>query len=113
MRIMWRLALLLLLIVACDGKTGPVGPAGPAGEKGAGEVTILTGTLAYAKVASDYWTVTITGGNLNDAAITVHVRPGSTYAWEEPTWSFDSSHVFIFDDDNAGPGYQYRIAVVI
>jgi hypothetical protein len=111
------LILAFLLSLACEGKTGPIGPEGPAGR--AGEVSVFTGTFAAGDLISgglfstSYWQLSYSGGgNLNDAAITVHTRAGSSYAWGEPSWTFDSSRVFIFDDEHADPGWQWRVAIV-
>lgn len=106
MRILWSLALLLLLIVACEGKTGP---AGSAGESNGSKVTILTGVLNYQEVG--YWVITITGGNLADVAISVHVRRGSNDPWFEPEWIFIDNYISILDDDRVAPGYEYRITI--
>lgn len=97
---------LLFAAAGCDGKTGPTGPAGESIE-----VTVITGIIP-ATGTDQYgrWAFTMSR-SLDNAIVTVQVRPGSSYVWETPNWTQYGATVYIYDDSMTDPGFQYRIAI--
>lgn len=107
---------MLLFLVAVFAVGCFEGPTGPPGEDGKNVgVGIYTGTLTPGDLKGElisgyYWQLEVSGFTLSTALVTVHVRKGSSYAWETPRWSFGDGVIYIFKD-NLESGYEYRIAV--
>jgi len=98
---------------------GPAGKDGRNGSNGSnGQSTILTswsGILYPAdEVASpgnlSYWDID-NSAIRDDRLITVYVRKGAGFMWDEPTWLLANGYVRISDDDKTDPSWEYKIIV--
>lgn len=111
--VVFSIVLLTLLSGCFEGVTGPKGPKG---EDGSLTIEEHIGVLYAADRIEDvstlfHWNIFVF---IPDRAIvTVHVRKGAGYMWNEPFWqlSVSSDYVRINDDDFADIADEYRIIV--
>ena len=65
----------------------------------------------------DYWRLSTKAGfaylvEIGEVMIFVYVRGvGTEYEWEVPLWTLKNQYIYIYDDDVADLGYQYKIVI--
>lgn len=108
----------LVLVLAASVLFGCVaGEDGKDGEDGSGyQAFVYTGVLYESEQSKDgaalYWDKIY--GNLTERSlVSVYVRQGSGYMWQEPTWylSNTGNYIRIVDDAITNPAYEFKIII--
>ena len=107
--------LVILLLLACEGKQGPMGPPGPEGPEGPSGAAI---TFIYGVISSslyDQGWIDIEQWQINDEdIIQVYLSPDSQlYTWGLlGSFMLDENHIYIYDPDQDFLLFDYMIKII-